>query len=517
MCPIPFSNLYRILVDYTAFQPVEGRQEIDRIVADYPSQQLEALKASIVLIAREAAEVHNLMQLEAIVARLPEGEKGVLGQTRRVQELVHEIAVEQNLLNTATRPILRQPFARSLHRTIENFSLRVSGFHEPLNREFRNASSKWLALAQRDLDDTQLILDQEPSPQVFRAGDPVDRDQEAFVIRHQVMDDLAQQLMLSTGCPGLILYGRRRVGKSTLLGDLPKFLPSDVIPVTMSMQHPEATLSLHSLVGYMAKCMVDALPNLKRPTDLPSLFEFLSTVNRRLEQDEKRMILAIDEYEGIDVKIGEGAFPIALLETLRESIQTHRRLIWLFAGSHHITELGHAPWTSYLVSARTIEVPFFTREETHMLLTDPLQHSSLWDKSDATRPRFAAEFWGPNGIDRIHDEGGGWPHLVQLIAETLIDLVNEENSSQVNDDLFERALDRAIVRGDTVLYQLIHGESSPDEWAYLSAFRRHETQPPPTDDRVYTALRRHQLVALVDDASWRLRVPLMARWLKERG
>jgi hypothetical protein len=52
-----------------------------------------------------------------------------------------------------------------------------------------------------------------------------------------------------------------------------------------------------------------------------------------------------------------------LLAMLRESIQSHRRLIWVFAGSHHITELTHAPWSSYLVSVRTLEVPPFTEAE----------------------------------------------------------------------------------------------------------------------------------------------------------
>ncbi len=37
---------------------------------------------------------------------------------------------------------------------------------------------------------------------------------------------------------------------------------------------------------------------------------------------------------------------------LRESIQTHRRIVWLFAGSHAIEELTHAEWPSYLIIAR---------------------------------------------------------------------------------------------------------------------------------------------------------------------
>ena len=42
-----------------------------------------------------------------------------------------------------------------------------------------------------------------------------ERSREAFVPRFRVLGELENQLMLANGCPGLILYGRRRTGKST--------------------------------------------------------------------------------------------------------------------------------------------------------------------------------------------------------------------------------------------------------------------------------------------------------------
>jgi hypothetical protein len=221
----------------------------------------------------------------------------------------------------------------------------------------------------------------------------------------------------------------------------------------------------------------------------------------------------------IDRKIGEHEFPLDFLGGVRHSMGNHRNITWVFAGSHEITELKHAPWTSYLVSARTVEVPAFSFKETRLLLTEPLKFSTLWpdNENGRSRPRFAPEFWGEGGIERIHAEAGGWPHLVQLIAETIVDLLNDEEKEQVDDALRERALDRAIVRGETVLYQLVRGECTlPGEWDYVSAFRRHETQPPPGDEAIARSLRRRLLVE-EDGGGWRLRVPLMRRWLRQRG
>ncbi|MBI1924512.1 hypothetical protein HYR99_09705 [Candidatus Poribacteria bacterium] len=521
MCAVPFPGLARLLVAYAEQKPQAGEAEIERLITSYPSQRTAALRAKVMLLARKAGKVTDVAQLDDIVAQLPEGKKGFLGQTRDLREWVNEICRLQRRLNTINRPMFREPTAQLLCKEIENFQNRIGGLHEPLASEFRAAANRWLEIAGRQLAEAQAVLSKKPTPQVFRAGDPVNRDSEAFVLRYSVVGELEKQIMLSTGCPGLILYGRRRTGKSTILQNLTGFLPTTVVPVAMSMHNPQASISLEFLVRHIEHSVRSALSGVSQvgdeTADLPGLFRFLTDCNARLDAKGERLILALDEYEMIDIKIGEGIFPENLLTTIRESIQTHRRITWMFAGSHEITELPHAGWTSYLVSARTIEVPAFTLAETRLLLTEPLKHSSLWLKDAPERPRFAPEFWGNGGIERIHHEAGGWPHLVQLIAETVIDLLNDEETGQVNADLLECALNQSIVRGHNVLYELTRRESTlPGEWEYLSAFRGRDSQPPPEDEAVRASLRRRLLVETEND-EWRLRVPLMARWLRERG
>ena len=521
LCGVPFFWLDRLLVAYTEYAPEAGKAEIERLISSYPSQRLAALRARTTLLAREAAGVTYLTRLSGIVERLPEGDSGFLSETPRLRALVQEIVTLQMRLDTLTRPILREPTAQLLTTTIENFRHQISGFHEPLASEFRAAATQWLALAQRRLQEAQSALTAATRPQVFRAGDPVNRDQEAFVPRDAVVGALDQQIMLSAGCPGIILYGRRRMGKSTVLRNLTGFLPTNVVVVALSMQNPQASQSLASFTSFIAEQLQAALPDNELPSmvldDLPGLFRLLTHYNLRAEAAGRRVLLAIDEYENIDNKIAAKVFPEDLLATVRESIQSHRSLTWLFAGSHQITELTAAPWTSYLVSARTIEVPWFILAETRLLLTEPLKHSSLWEKNATNRPYFTPEFWGAGGIERIHHEAGGWPHLVQLIAETTIDVLNDDGNGAVSPSVLERALEKAIVSGENVFFELLPRESKlPGEWEYLSKFRSQETQRPPSDEAVYASLRRRLLVEN-RNGEWGLRVPLMARWLRERG
>ena len=507
LCTFAFPGLDRLLVAFTEAMPTEGANEIERLITAYPSQRMEAFKARIVVLARESANLSDLTRLRDIAAKLPEGESVLLKQSVRIAVDLQQISVQQTRLNAINRPMLREPLTQALVRDIENFRYRIAGFRQPIAREFSAAALEWSRVAGHELDRAKSALNRQPVRQLFRAGDPVNRDIEAFVYRDSVIGQLDQQITLASGCPGVVLYARRRMGKTTALTNLKGFLPSEVDVHFMSMQDATVFTSFENFVSKITH---------GKAIDLVGLADYLNQTNEQLHKEGKRLLLAIDEYENIDHKIGEEVFPVDLLATIRESIQEHRQIIWLFAGSHQITELERAAWTSYLISARTIEIGPFALPETELLLTDPLKHSLLFRRGE-DRPHYIPQMWGPSGIERIHRESGGWPHLVQLIAETLIDELNEGNLPEVTPALMERALDRATISGHNVFYELLHKECSvPGEWGYLSAFRRVEEQDEPDDDHIRQSLLRRQLIQAKGN-HWRLRIPIMSRWLRQRG
>jgi len=521
LCGIRFRGLHRLLVGLSEIDAAAGEAEIERLIETYPSQRFEALKAKTILVAREAGRARSLARLPAICAALPEGKKGFLQETPKVKDKIQGLAALQTRLDAMDRPFLRGPISQLLVDRIETFRDQISGFSEPLASELRSAARQWLEIAETQRDRARQVLEREPTSQVFRAGDPVDRQKEAFVPRLPIFEALEAQVMLATGCPGILLYGRRRVGKSTVLKNLPGFLPPSVQVIYVSMQNPQASTSLAHFTEHVAETIegeIDEGRPEESPEDLAAFFRYLDRLNDRLRETDTRLLLALDEYENLDRKIREGVFPGDLLDTLRESIQTHRQITWVFSGSHSIDELEGAEWSSYLVSARTVEVSPFTREETRLLLTQPLRHSNLWEADDPERPSFSPDMWGERGIERIHEQTGGWPHLVQLVAETLVDRLNDAGQGQVDDALFERSLDAAVTAGDMVLSQLLRGESQvPGEWEYLLGFRDRQVQPPPDDGAVRGSLQRRLLVVPEGKDAWRLRAPLFGRWLAKRA
>ena len=222
-----------MLVSYAKESRDEADQEIDRLIESYPAQHLSALMARTTLIALEAAGETNLARLDHYVAALPEGEKGFLRQTPSIKSQVADIVQAQRRLDTVTVPAFRVPLAAQLVHEIEAFRDRIGGLRYPLPEAFRPAAQRWLEVAREQALNADESLKGATTPQVFRAGDPVDRAREAFVPRLPVIEELQGQITLATGCPGVLLYGRRPIGNSTLIRNLQPFLPTSIAVASM--------------------------------------------------------------------------------------------------------------------------------------------------------------------------------------------------------------------------------------------------------------------------------------------
>jgi len=513
MCGVPYWRLERILVGLVGRDPEFGRREIARIIDTYPAQRMGALRAAAILTIRDAAA--NLGEAPRRLLDLPDGEKGFLRQVPVVKDFARGLAADAREFELLDLPTLKRRTAEKRVERIRLFRESCAGLPYPLGEELRKATEVWLGDARKVVASFGAL---DAAPQVFRAGDPVNKGREAFLPRWDVLQELARQALLATGCPGLLLYGRRRTGKTSTLQSLDGLLVNSVFPTWLSMQDPRAFSGTSDLCALIADHLRGALAAMKLPapetevSDLRGLMTALDAANRALEGTEKRLLLGVDEYENLDTMIGEGKLTLDFLSTVRESIQNHRNLIWLFAGSHHVAELTNAEWSSYLISVRMVPVRMFTAKETRTVLTDPLRYSGNWEPDDPTRFRFAPEFWGEGGTEWIHEEAGGWPHLVQLLAEAVVDEINDRGTAAFDPAWRPHVLRRSIERGEMVLRQLTLGECRlPGELDYVRSLVSGDRPAP--EAPILSSLRRRELI-VEEGGRVALRVPLMRRWLE---
>lgn len=516
-CLIPFPGLDRILISYADHDRRGAEKEVDHLIEYSPAQRNAAVRAKAILVIRRTLQVKELTQITDFLAELPEGPSPFLRAASELKRKTRSIVEAQTAFDLVGRKFLEEPFARLVVVSVESFKGQIIGYHPLLVDAFRQAALKWLEIARHQQHNAQRHASSPLIHQVFCAGDPVDRDREAFVIRAALLNELERQILLSTGCSSLLIYGRRRMGKSTFLKNLDGMLAQRVSIANISMQQARAFLSLEDFIGLLSSRIISTCELELNPVDnLRSLEIFLSELQDRLSKTDRRLLLGIDEYENLDRKIGEGVLPEDLLAVIRESIQNHRRITWAFAGSLAIEELKNAPWPSFLVSTRMLEVTPFEFEETYQLLTEPLKTSSYWNSDSARHPpRFSQDFWGADGIESIHRVTGGWPHLVQLVAENSVDVANDLGASSMDEQILETAFDRSVERGNITFMLLLETECSfPGEWDYLRSFKFDEVQKRPTDELVARSLKRRRLVREEDTGLWTLRVPLMRRWIQ---
>lgn len=227
--------------------------------------EMQRTGESAVTIVSRLLEQGYRSQLDAHIALRPEGNQDLL-TTPKIREMVGDICQLQMRLDTLDRPFLRESTAALLIETIKHFQSQITSFPEPLGSEFRHAAHQWLTIAEHQHREIQTVLSKEPVPTVFRAGDPVDRHQEAFIPRENLLGDLNRPFTRNTGCPGLILYGRRRMGKSTLLRNLAGFLPTSVQIVVVSRQNPDAFTSQADFLDTIARQVSKAIQPEKKPT-----------------------------------------------------------------------------------------------------------------------------------------------------------------------------------------------------------------------------------------------------------
>jgi hypothetical protein len=290
---------------------------------------------------------------------------------------------------------------------------------------FRPIAQRWQNII--DLHLQELIKESEERQQIdspYIIGVPVTNRQQLFVGRTDISEKL-ENLLLDRRSPPLLLYGQRRTGKTSLLNNLGRLLPTSIIPLFVDLQGSISSAKDHTGFLYnLAKGMINSAQrqrNLKLP---PLSYETLATdpftrFDEWLDNLETALagstaLLALDEFEVLDHVLRIGRFNEAdVLGMLRNLIQHRPKFKVLISGSHTLNEYQH--WSSYLINAQVIHIGYLKESETRQLIEQPIDNFALR--------------YEPPASQRVIDITRGHPLFVQLLCAEIVALKNDQDPS----------------------------------------------------------------------------------------
>jgi energy-coupling factor transporter ATP-binding protein EcfA2 len=399
---------------------------------------------------------------------------------------------------------------------------------EPYAMRFYPIATRWHEIVLDQLEELGEAVERtQEIDNPYVVGVPLTERQEIFVGRADIVARI-EQLLLDRRRPPLLLYGQRRMGKTSLLRNLGRLLPSNIAPLFVDGQRVALAGDyadfLYNLAREMARSAEQGrgllLPPLARETLAASPFarfnEWLDEVETSLAAQGYQMaLLALDEFEMLASILNKGRFDEAdILSTLRHMAQ-HRPLFKvMLAGSHTPEEFQR--WASYLINMQVIRVGYLAQEEARQLIECPVKDFALQYEPDASR--------------RVLELTRGHPALVQLLCYEIVTLKNEQDSpvrrvARLAD--VEAAVPRALDSGSFFFADIQQNQVDQAGLALLrliadqgegcvvsrDALTAQAGSPSEFEPTLAMLLRRDLLEA--GDGGYRFQVELIRRWFAQ--
>ncbi|MEH2307123.1 AAA family ATPase [Nostoc sp.] len=361
----------------------------------------------------------------------------------------------------------------------------------------------------------------------YVVGDPIEGH--LFVGREDIIRQLEELWVMGYQLQSVVLYGHRRMGKTSILLNAANCLGSQIqLAYVNLLRLGDSPQGVGEVL--MAICdEISQVVKLPSPADADLLNLPYRTFERYLKQVEAKLdgglIIALDEFEKIEDLIEAKKIPIDFMGFLRGLVQMSSKIAFAFAGLHTLEEMTADYFQPFFASVIPIHVGFQERASTRQILANP-------DNED-----FPLDYI-PEALDEIYVLTHGQPYLVQLLGFQLVrgynDFVFEQGRSRdpvftvedvqavINDpEFFQRGRyyfdgvwGQAArgAEGQQAIIQLLapHAEGlSLDALAQSTGMNNADLQ------EALNTLKRHDVVEETQ-GNWRIMVELFRRWVLQQ-
>ncbi|MFJ5218928.1 AAA family ATPase [Streptomyces sp. NPDC088354] len=391
------------------------------------------------------------------------------------------------------------------------------------------------------LSDTE---DWEPINNPFSEGAPVE-DKQMFYGRGPLIEILLEVLgRTDTKC--VVIYGQKRVGKSSVLHHLQQDLVPPVVAAKFSLLDIATDLNHATLlyrisnafhrrledledVGY-APLEIDR-PILRDFTESPSphihFDNYMREIQRRMrrsqEHREWRMVLLLDEFTVLYSAIQRGNLPREFMKSWKAMLES-RMFSSVVVGNDLMPRFLKAFPNEFQV-ARQSPVSYLDEAPAVELITEPI-----------AMPDGKSRYRG-DSVQRVIELTARNPYYIQLFCNRLVQYMNAERQSLIGPADVD-AVAATLVRGESALVQeqfdnlLTPGDADVSELRDdvvlavlrlgLTGHRRDlyidgpKVREHPEGKRVLDDLLRRDVIDRESENRYRIKVGLFAEWLWHR-
>jgi outer membrane protein assembly factor BamB len=330
---------------------------------------------------------------------------------------------------------------------------------------------------QEGADKTELFADRvrlvelpsvfHPIPNPYATGKPLQAGSPVFVGREDLFAFICENLGRQAGESVLVLVGERRMGKTSILRQLPLRLGKRVVPVFIDGQAVGMGPGMANLLydvglevqrGLVEEGIRVELPPLAdfeaRPTDA---FERRLLAETRAALGDRTVLFLFDEFEELEARVRSGDLEEKVFPYLRHLMQHLEGIGFVFAGTHRLEELTADYWSMLFNIALYKRVGMLDENASRRLISQPVSDYGL--------------VYDDLAVDKMLKATAGHPYFLQLLCHTLVNIHNRERVNYVTVGDVDRGLEEMLGLGEAHL-AFLWERATPWERAILAALAR---------------------------------------------
>jgi hypothetical protein len=415
---------------------------------------------------------------------------------RRFSRLSEDVVAALNQSSDYNKRLL----LRNIEEKLDDLLLELN------NRRFQSVAMSWRqAIITKMQQLAEKVEQQQEIHSPYITGLPLQTNQELFVGREDISAKI-ENFLRSSNTPPLLLYGQRRMGKTSLLYNIGRLLPSTIIPLFVPCQGVIAkTQNTSDFFFQFAKQMINSAKQ-QRDLSLPKLTKQDLQQNpimrfsewlEEIEQDSYTFLLMLDEFVELEKAFEEHRLEkTQILGWLRDQIEHHQSLKILFSGSYYFNEL-ESYWSNYLINVKTIHISYLQESEARQLITNPIPNFNLHYTEQACQHILT--------LTNCH------PALVQLMCDQIIQLKNQQAVSlrqlvEISD--VEASVPNVLEAGKFFFNEILNNQIGENERKILSILASDGELDCP-DEKSISLLLQRELIEKV--GGYRFQVELIRR------